>query len=70
MIDYFILFLGKASPIRYITPVVQKLLKIRKPNGNITKNRRIELFDMSLLDDNLSNSWMTPIERVRASIYS
>ena len=61
---------GKASPIRYITPVLQKLLKIRKPNEIIAKNRTIELFYMSLLYDSLSNDWMTPIERARGSIHN
>ncbi len=68
LIDYFILFSGKPSGLRYVTPVLIKILKIRKSNENATKDWKEELFDMTLLDGTLSANCMTPIERIKVSI--
>ena len=66
--DRLILFSGKIRPLRYVTQVVIKILKVPRSNENVRKTRKEDLFDLSVLDKTFSNNWMPPVERVKTSI--
>ncbi len=51
-----------------MTQTLIKILKTRKPNESITKDRREEFFDMDILFGTPLDNGVTPIERTKASI--